>query len=223
MSNHDVMRHVTRWEEYAVDHDQFARFTMGLMLSLRGSVCIYQGEELALPEADVAYEDLVDPYGIQFWPEYKGRDGCRTPMIWEPGPNGGFSEANRTWLPVEPSHLDRSPSAQASNPDSVYHAYKNFLEFRRNHPALVKGQIEVIDTMHNVLAFIRRSESEDILCVFNFNSEDAKWDASRFHGNFEALTGHGFEGHHYEHIVNLPAQSAWFASLQRLEGEETHG
>ena len=52
-------------------------------MSLRGSVCLYQGEELGLTEADLAFEDLQDPYGIRFWPEFKGRDGCRTPMVWD--------------------------------------------------------------------------------------------------------------------------------------------
>ncbi len=52
-------------------------------MTQRGSVCIYEGEELGLTEADIAFEDLQDPYGIQFWPEFKGRDGCRTPMVWD--------------------------------------------------------------------------------------------------------------------------------------------
>ena len=52
-------------------------------MSLRGSVCIYQGEELGFNEADIAFEDLQDPYGVRFWPEFKGRDGCRTPMVWD--------------------------------------------------------------------------------------------------------------------------------------------
>ncbi len=60
-----------------------------LLMTLRGSVCLYQGEELGLTEADLAYQDLQDPYGIQFWPEFKGRDGCRTPMVWDtPGGSG---------------------------------------------------------------------------------------------------------------------------------------
>jgi alpha-glucosidase len=61
-------------------------------MCLRGSVCLYQGEELGLPEAEVAFEDLQDPYGIAFWPEFKGRDGARTPMVWEASNAGaGFS------------------------------------------------------------------------------------------------------------------------------------
>lgn len=75
-SNHDVTRHASRWNLSPAAQRLFAT----LMMCLRGSVCIYQGEELGLPEAEVGFEDLQDPYGIQFWPEYKGRDGCRTPL-----------------------------------------------------------------------------------------------------------------------------------------------
>ena len=78
-SNHDVVRHVSRW-----NLSNAATLTMtALIMCLRGSVCIYQGEELGLTEADLAFEDLQDPYGIEFWPEFKGRDGCRTPMVWK--------------------------------------------------------------------------------------------------------------------------------------------
>jgi alpha-glucosidase len=80
----------------------------GLLLCLRGSVCLYQGEELGLTEAYVAYEDLQDPYGIRFWPNYKGRDGCRTPIPWiSDNQNGGFSDA-KPWLPMAVEHLHRA-------------------------------------------------------------------------------------------------------------------
>ena len=78
-SNHDVERHASRWH---LD-DAGQRLYALMLMCLRGSVCLYQGEELGLPQADLTFEDLHDPYGIEFWPEYKGRDGCRTPMIWE--------------------------------------------------------------------------------------------------------------------------------------------
>ena len=91
-SNHDVMRHATRWGDQVYDREKYLRLLTGILLTLRGSVCLYQGEELGLTEADIAYEDLRDPYGIQFWPDFKGRDGCRTPMVWEKdAPEAGFS------------------------------------------------------------------------------------------------------------------------------------
>ncbi|MCL4166060.1 UNVERIFIED_CONTAM: hypothetical protein GTU68_048018, partial [Idotea baltica] len=71
LSNHDVVRHATRWAENHPNQPAFLRLLATLILSLRGSVCLYQGEELGLPEADVAFEDLQDPYGITFWPKFK--------------------------------------------------------------------------------------------------------------------------------------------------------
>ena len=65
------------------DTDAVAKFAIALLACLRGSICLYQGEELGLTEAEIAFEDLRDPYGIRFWPAFKGRDGCRTPMVWE--------------------------------------------------------------------------------------------------------------------------------------------
>ena len=100
-SNHDVERHATRWH---MDEVQL-RVYLALMLSLRGSVCLYQGEELGLTEAYVPFEELQDPYGKRFWPKFRGRDGCRTPMPWmADNLYAGFSDA-KPWLPVPPEHV----------------------------------------------------------------------------------------------------------------------
>jgi alpha-glucosidase len=64
-----------------------------LVASLRGTACICQGEELGLPEAELNFSQLRDPYGIAFWSNFKGRDGCRTPMPWTQGTGAGFSDA----------------------------------------------------------------------------------------------------------------------------------
>ena len=74
------------------------------MSSLRGSVCLYQGEELGLDEADIAFEDLRDPYGVAFWPSFKGRDGCRTPMPWDDSDTAGFT-TGLPWLPIPAEHV----------------------------------------------------------------------------------------------------------------------
>ncbi|MEL6641181.1 MAG: alpha-amylase family glycosyl hydrolase, partial [Pseudomonadota bacterium] len=134
-SNHDVVRHVTRWGL----SDRAARAMTTLINCLRGSVCIYQGEELGLEEADVPFEDLQDPYGIQFWPEFKGRDGCRTPMVWEKSnSNGGFTEA-KPWLPVSSAHLKNNVAAQQDDPEALLHHYKAAIALRQANPALAQG------------------------------------------------------------------------------------
>ncbi|PTX56089.1 alpha-glucosidase [Litoreibacter ponti] len=171
-SNHDVVRHITRWGLTPAAHRCFTT----LMISLRGSICLYQGEELGLPEADVAFEDLQDPYGIQFWPEFKGRDGCRTPMVWEPSnQNGGFSAA-QPWLPVSHDHLMRSVDAQESDPAAPLHHYRNALAFRRAHTALVKGDHSDLAAEGSVLRFTRSHGTESIFCAFNLSDQPATVD-----------------------------------------------
>ena len=174
-SNHDVMRHISRWTRLGGDPEAVARFSIALLSCLRGSICLYQGEELGLEEAELAYEDLRDPYGIRFWPGFKGRDGCRTPMVWEhAAPHGGFSSA-KPWLPVPAAHLGRAVDVQAMDPASVLVRYGEVLAFRKEHPALVVGSIEFLDAEGDVLAFVREAGNERLLCLFNFADAPAHW------------------------------------------------
>ncbi|MGD9915828.1 MAG: alpha-amylase family glycosyl hydrolase, partial [Rhizobiaceae bacterium] len=170
-SNHDVVRHVTRWSQKSgADPEVIARFSVALLCSLRGSICFYQGEELGLEEADIAFEDLRDPYGIRFWPAFKGRDGCRTPMVWEAnGENGGFS-AGKPWLPVPTVHLRHSVNAQDGNPGSVLALYRAMLAFRKNNPVLRDGSIRFLDAPEGALAFLREQPDSRMLCLFNFSA-----------------------------------------------------
>ncbi|HSK42189.1 MAG TPA: alpha-amylase family glycosyl hydrolase, partial [Arenibaculum sp.] len=191
-SNHDVVRHVSRWRGHVSDERRLAKLTASLLLSLRGSVCLYEGEELGLTEVELAYEDLVDPYGIRLWPEFKGRDGCRVPMAWEgDDPNGGFT-TGRPWLPVSAEHLERAADRQIGDAGSVLAHYRRLLRFRKGEPALVKGSITFLENaalenaalqnaaLENaapeageVLAFVRRHEGHGILCVFNLSEAPA--------------------------------------------------
>lgn len=164
-SNHDVMRHVSRWNLTPAA----ARAFCTLMMCLRGSVCIYQGEELGLPEADVPFEALQDPYGIEFWPEFKGRDGCRTPMVWEPSnQNGGFS-AHQPWLPVSNEHLQMSVADQEEDPAALLHHYRRAIAFRRAHPALVAGDHSGVQATDDIVHFIRMAKGQQIFCAFNLS------------------------------------------------------
>ena len=92
---------------------------MAKLLSLKGTVCIYQGEELGLKDTDIAFEDLQDPFGKNFWPDFKGRDGCRTPIPWEDNKiNFGFSEA-KPWLPMDASAKNLTVNIQEQKDDSM--------------------------------------------------------------------------------------------------------
>ncbi len=169
-SNHDVMRHASRWNLPPAAQ----RLYISLMISLRGSVCLYQGEELGLHEADVAFEDLQDPYGIQFWPEFKGRDGCRTPMVWDINEhNAGFSNAARPWLPVSGDHANKAVAEQEKDPSALLHHYRRVIGMRHAHPSLVSGDHADLKAEGTVLSFRRVAEGEELFCAFNMSDQPA--------------------------------------------------
>ena len=210
-SNHDVMRVASRWAADEADPTAYLKVISALLMSLRGSVCIYQGEELGLTEADLKFEDLRDPYGIRFWPEFKGRDGCRTPMVWDAAAaNGGFSTV-KPWLPVPAKHLSQAVDTQQGDPASLLEHYRRFLAFRRQHPALVKGDIDFIESDGETLAFTRREGNERIACVFNLGSRPVEIDLG--HGALQPLPGHGFSRQTGTGPILLGGYGAWFGRI----------
>jgi alpha-glucosidase len=211
-SNHDVERHVSRWAgQSGLDHDRLARICAGVLLSLRGSACLYQGEELGFPEAQLLFEDLTDPYGIHFWPEYKGRDGCRTPIVWESDAKfGGFSTA-KPWLPIAPAQVDLAVNRQVVDPHSTLALYRALLRFRRNHPALRHGTIAFLPAPDEVVAFVREVPGETIVCLFNLAAQERRVGLPP-EMTVTALDGHGFAGtlDRDGDAVVLPAGEAFF-------------
>ena len=168
-SNHDVVRARTRWGGEDAG-DDFARLLMGLLMCLRGTIFLYQGEELGLPQAEVPFEKLQDPEGIRFWPDSLGRDGCRTPMPWRAGAaNAGFSDVE-PWLPVDPRHDGLAVDKQEKDAASTLNATRGFIAFRRAHKAMRDGALEFLDAKEPVLAFRRRNGDESLICVFNFGA-----------------------------------------------------
>ncbi len=171
-SNHDVERHGSRWNL----SDAAQRTYAALLLSLRGSVCLYQGEELGLPEAELSFDDLQDPYGIRFWPKFKGRDGCRTPMVWKSdNRNGGFSDV-KPWLPVSTEHLSKSVEAQEETAGSMLNFYRRLIAFRKNLLPLMKGGFDLLHADQTHIRFVRVHDGECVLCAFNLSDEEQTFD-----------------------------------------------
>jgi len=97
-ANHDVSRLATRWAGGQPDK---VRCALLLLLTLRGTPFLYQGDEIGLEDGPIEQPDLLDAVGIRYWPYYKGRDPERTPMPWTSAPGGGFTEPGvRPWLPM---------------------------------------------------------------------------------------------------------------------------
>lgn len=169
IGNHDVERVASRWGSGHQDPNQ-AKIFMLMLLCLRGSICLYQGEELGLKEAELSFEQLVDPFGIAFWPEFKGRDGCRTPIPWSGSKNGGFSSTT-PWLPVSAEHIDNNVTKQEDDSSSTLTAYQDFLHFRKLRPELISGDIKFIHSDDKSLIFIRTFENHETLIALNTSDE----------------------------------------------------
>ena len=135
-SNHDVSRLATRW---AAGDARRARLALMVLLTLRGTAVLYQGDEIALEDGPITREDVRDPVGTRFWPAYRGRDPERTPMPWAPGPGGGFCDPGVTpWLPMaDPAAANVAD--QRDDPDSVLAFTRALIALRRRSPALGTG------------------------------------------------------------------------------------
>ncbi len=182
-SNHDVPRSATRQlkalglEEDAIDDMQL--LLLKLEACLIGSCCVFQGEELGLTDVrTIPLEKMKDPWGVEFAPEFLGRDTCRTPMVWRGDEkHGGFSVGNETWLPVADAHLPRAGLDATENANSIYTQFAQFLKWRKTQPAFTHAnKMSQITGGENEICFNRISPHQTIRCRFDFNSLTASFE-----------------------------------------------
>ena len=163
LSNHDAQRAVSRWAAPPVT-------LLALLLALRGTVFLYQGEELGLPQSTLAYADLQDPFGKAHWPDHPGRDGCRTPMPWQAdAPHAGFS-THTPWLPADPAHRALAVDRQLADPHSTWHAARRLIALRREHAALRLGRFELLHADDSLLLLQRVHGPQTLHLAFNLGS-----------------------------------------------------
>lgn len=212
ISNHDVERVATRWQQDG-STPLWATMLTAMLCSLRGTLCIYQGEELGLPEAQIPYAAIQDPYGKAFWPDFKGRDGCRTPMPWSADVGAGFS-AGRPWLPIPDSHREASVATQLQSGDSPLRAFVRFMHWRRTMPALQIGSIEFVACAEPVLGLIRRAPQQSVLALFNLSMQPQAVVLPDTLRPVCVLTEHGLPaGALVEGRISLPAGAVFYATL----------
>jgi alpha-glucosidase len=191
LSNHDVVRTVTRLGGGLAGDPGLAKLLLGVLLSQRGTILIYQGEELGLPEVDLRRDQLRDPVGDLYYPIAKGRDGCRTPMPWDTSAkNLGFTSGT-PWLPLGPAHAALSVSKQEADHHSVLAYARELLAARRGSAALTSGDIAVVESPAPLLAYLRSNEGESVLCVFNMSREPHEFRDARVAGARELPFGCG--------------------------------
>ena len=155
LSNHDVVRHVTRYGggEAGVAR---ARAAALIQLSLPGAVYVYNGDELALPNVDLPDAVLQDPTWERSGHTERGRDGARVPLPWSgSAPPFGFTDDTSTWLPMPGDWTSLTVEAEAADPDSTLSLYRNVLAMRRKIADLRTGDFAWLGAPEGCLAYRR--------------------------------------------------------------------
>jgi alpha-glucosidase len=160
LSNHDAPRHRTRFG----GSEPIARAAAVLMLTLRGTVFLYAGEEVGLEDAVVPEDRRHDP---------GGRDGCRAPIPWNGSPTHGWA-SDEPWLPWPPDAEHRNVEDQRADDGSIIHLYRRLLSLRHEHAALVSGSLEVIDSPGGVVAYRRGGPADSISVAINFTADEVE-------------------------------------------------
>ncbi|MEI7859405.1 MAG: alpha-amylase family glycosyl hydrolase [Acidimicrobiales bacterium] len=174
LSNHDNPRHRTRYDRAAARagedeattarrSEARARAAAVLLLTLRGTPFIYQGDELGLTDADIPDDRRLDP---------GGRDGCRAPLPWDATSARGWTcePGSRPWLPLPPESSTRNRAVEAADLTTILHLYRRMIALRGAVPALSRGSFEFLDLADGVLAY-RRTHADDVVTVL-VNFED---------------------------------------------------
>lgn len=172
-SNHDVPRVASRWhpDKDGYNHDPaLSKMLNAMLLSLWGTVFLYQGEELGLPSAKIPYGRLQDPWAKKLWPLTEGRDMSRTPMPWYDEPGAGFSATNTPWLPIPDEHLQLAAARQSADSDSTMRFTRKMVDFRKDNPEIETGGIEffIDEDDDTLLMFKRELNDKKMFCMFNF-------------------------------------------------------
>mgnify|MGYP000896399406 CR=1 FL=1 len=171
-SNHDVPRTVSRYGRTMEADPGLAKLALTLLMTLKGTVLLYQGEELGLPDGPIERHQIHDPVGELYFPYAKGRDPCRTPMPWVDGkPNLGFSYGE-PWLPVAPAHRALAAASQERTPGSTLQFARALIAMRKKHPALTSGAINVLEATDQVLLFERVCGNDHVMCAFNLSKSE---------------------------------------------------
>jgi alpha-glucosidase len=169
LSNHDCMRMISRFDCFG-ERDGFQQMMLLLLLSLRGTPIIYYGEEVDMQEYEIKKDELRDPQGIRFWPDIKGRDGCRLPFPWDSKlANQGFNSGTKPWLPAANKlSLDQAKADSGS----TFHVLQEMLQIRKKFPALQNGSYRKILLDGDCFVFERKTEDETMLIAANFSTEE---------------------------------------------------
>lgn len=193
LGNHDFSRIVSRFGNDGVYREQSAKLLATLLMTLRGTPYVYQGDEIGMTNvkhnsidfyddvetrnawkaAEAEGKDMEQFLKAVYW---QSRDNARTPMQWNASKQAGFT-AGQPWIPVNENYTHINVEAAENTPDSILHYYRKMIAFRKANPTLVYGDFEDLLPDHSQLYVYRRwDENGHYLVVHNFSDQPISWD-----------------------------------------------
>jgi alpha-glucosidase len=167
LGNHDEPRLASRYGR------EQARVAAMLLLTLRGTPTLYQGDELGMVNGEIPFDQQQDPFGIRV--PGLGRDVCRTPMQWSDSPNAGFAppHVKECWLPVTSDYHEVNVERELADLTSFLSLYRKLLAYRRATPALHSGSYRAVDGVPNdCFVFERQARDQRILVALSLSDQD---------------------------------------------------
>ncbi len=193
LENHDQLRSVSRFGDEGKYYKESAKALGLFLLSLKGTIFIYQGEELGmLNYKDLTFEESDDcmaksvvntathilpitkKFAFKLVNETVNRDHARAPMQWDDSINGGFNNGAKTWLKVNSDYKNINAKEELNDPDSTFNFYKKAIAFRNNNDCFKDGEFIPLKSNSNIAKFIRKTAEESYLCVINLSKKEIK-------------------------------------------------
>jgi alpha-glucosidase len=210
LGNHDTSRIASR-----IGPEQAGLAAM-LMLTLRGTPTLYYGDEIGMMQVPIPPERVQDPFEKNVPGIGIGRDGCRAPMQWGPGPYAEFSD-REPWLPIADDFRSRNVMTAIQDPNSILNLYRRLIRLRRERPSLETGGYRLIAQTDNLLAFVRELEQDRLLMVLNLTTRPATWQ-SRLDGCILLSSGGDREGERIHEGVSLRGNEGVIIELAAYGG-----
>lgn len=193
LENHDQIRSVSRFGNDTKYHDVSAKMLAVLLLTLRGTPFIYQGEEIGMTNAYFSnlseIKDVESHYvnslakKMHFpasvrWKmiQKSSRDNARTPMQWNTQEHAGFSPKGKAepWIRVNSNYRTINVENQNKNNDSILSFYKHLLSLRSSKKSILKGSFFALPAPKDVFCYEREFEDERCIILINLSGRQIK-------------------------------------------------
>jgi alpha-glucosidase len=191
LGNHDMSRIASR-----VGAAQ-ARVAAMLLLTLRGTLTLYYGDEIGMHDVDIPAGEVRDPQAVNHGDTSYGRDPARTPMQWTSEPGAGFT-SGRPWLRIAHDFRTTNVKTEESDPVSMLSLYRRLIDLRKSESAILVGEYEPIRAEGTLFAYVRQHLSGRFLIALNFGHEMERLSLPDMSGNVVVSTSLDREGESIE-------------------------